>query len=372
LPEHFDLLEFHRHESHRMPSVSSISTHSLLGIEALVVDADASVRQGLTILLSESKMHVTSVTSATDAATQLAKTFFSVALVDIDTPAPGAGIDTIEMIAKMSPTTMIIAMTPRRSFEDAVAAQRAGAIDTVLKQPQQVPYLAARVLAAAGRSVGERLVDSVLNEVKDSQDDFLARFMAAERAVLDASDASRNSSAELKRTTPKASSQQEPLVMLIVDQADTLFDALVRAGNETNNKATAPLAFEHATSGGEALDRISGQLFHYVLIAENVSDLPVTTLVRTIKTQRPDTVVLTFSGPAHNGKLQLVETNTVRTIVSPFDDSSQLFARMDDLSAAWRAKQKERRYHQAFREKHYDFLRKFVELRTKIERALKS
>ena len=31
---------------------------------------------------------------------------------------------------------------------------------------------------------------------------------------------------------------------------------------------------------------------------------------------------------------------------------------------------RERRYTQAFREKHYDFLRRYVELKTKIERAM--
>jgi DNA-binding NtrC family response regulator len=346
-----------------MSLVSADATHSLLGIEALVVDADASVRHGLTVLLSESNMHVTAVSDAVDAAAQLSKTFFSVALVDVDTPEPGGGIETIRAIARLSPTTMIIAMTPRRSFEDTVAAQRAGAIDTVLKQPQQVPYLAARVLAAAGRSVGERLVDSVLNEVKDSQDDFLARFMASERAVLDANDAIRGGS----QATQRAIKPDAALLMLIVDQNESLFHAL-----EHSIKTDNSVAFRHATSGGEALDRISGQLFHYVLIAENINDLPLSTLVRTVKAQQPDAVVLTFTGPAHNGKLQLIETNTVRTIVSPFDDAAQLIARMNDLTVAWRAKQKERRYHQAFREKHYDFLRKFVELRTKIDRALRS
>ena len=34
------------------------------------------------------------------------------------------------------------------------------------------------------------------------------------------------------------------------------------------------------------------------------------------------------------------------------------------------AKAKERRYTQAFRERHYDFLRRYVELKTKIERAM--
>jgi hypothetical protein len=55
--------------------------------------------------------------------------------------------------------------------------------------------------------------------------------------------------------------------------------------------------------------------------------------------------------------------------VKPFTEAPQLIARLDELSEAWRVKTKERRYLQAFREKHYDFLRRFVEIKTKIERA---
>ena len=40
------------------------------------------------------------------------------------------------------------------------------------------------------------------------------------------------------------------------------------------------------------------------------------------------------------------------------------------VMAERRAKARERRYTQAFRERHYDFLRRYVELKTKIERAI--
>ena len=129
-------------------------------------------------------------------------------------------------------------------------------------------------------------------------------------------------------------------------------------------------AFIHATSGGEGLDRISSGLFHYAMVAEDISDLPAKTIARTIRNQHPDTVVLTFLGPAENGKVELVEHAGMRTLVSPFTDAKQLVERLDQLAEAWRVKARERRYTQAFRERHYDFLRRYVELKTKIERAI--
>jgi hypothetical protein len=106
------------------------------------------------------------------------------------------------------------------------------------------------------------------------------------------------------------------------------------------------------------------------MIAEDVSDLPAKTIARTIRNQNPDTVVLTFLGPAENGKVELVELNGTRVLVSPFSETKQLVDRLDDLAEAWRIKARERRYTQAFRERHYDFLRRYVELKTKIDRAI--
>ena len=83
---------------------------------------------------------------------------------------------------------MVIAMTPRRSYDDAVEAVRAGAVDLILKAPESVAYLKERVLDAAGRSVGKREVDSVLDDVRRVHEEFLQRFMEAERRAIDLAD----------------------------------------------------------------------------------------------------------------------------------------------------------------------------------------
>ena len=101
-----------------------------------------------------------------------------------------------------------------------------------------------------------------------------------------------------------------------------------------------------------------------------ISDLPAMMIARTIRNQHPDTVVLLFRGPAENGRVELVEQHGTRSLVAPFTQTKQLVDRLDDLAQAWRAKARERRYAQAFRERHYDFLRRYVELKTKIERAI--
>jgi DNA-binding response OmpR family regulator len=251
---------------------------------------------------------------------------------------------------------MLIAMTPRRSYDDAVAAVRAGAIDLILKAPDQVQYLQDRVREAAGRSVGKREVDSVLNEVRGAQEEFLQRFMEAEKRALDLQD-------RVAGRDPKRVVDVGDLRVLIVDEVDELAETLTSA-------APPGFSFVHATSGGEGLDRASSGSFHYAMVAEDIHDLPTTMVVKSIKTQNPETVVLQFRGPSDNGRVELVETVGTRVIIEPFNDPKQILERLDELAEAFRAKSRERRYLQAFRERHYDFLRRYVELKTKIERAM--
>ncbi|MEO8706409.1 MAG: response regulator [Kofleriaceae bacterium] len=335
---------------------SPIPTAHLVGVEVLVLDGDERVHAGIAQLLSEAQLHVTCVASAEDALALVERQFFSVALIDIDTPEPRAGIATIAMLKQRSPTSMVIAMTPRRSYEDAVDAVRAGAIDLILKSPDSVAYLKDRVLDAATRSVGKREVDSVLDDVRAVHEEFLHRFMEAERRAVDLAD-------KASGRDPARTVMLDDLRVLVVDEVDDFVTAITEA-------APPGYTFIHATSGGEGLDRISNGTFHYAMIAEDVTDLPARTLARTIRNQHPETVVLTFLGPAENGHVELVETNGTRTIVKPFTETKLLVDRLDELAEAWRAKARERRYTQAFREKHYDFLRRYVELKTKVDRAI--
>ncbi len=335
---------------------SQMSNALLVGVEVLVVDADRSVHGGMERLLSEAQLHVTCVDNAADALALVDRQFFSVALVDIDTPDPRGGIATIEQIKHKSPTTMIVGLTPRRSYDDAVDAVRAGAIDLILKAPESVAYLKDRVLDAAGRSVGRREVDTVLNDIRRVHDEFLQRFMDAERRAIDLADKAAG-----RDTKPI---QLDELRVLVIDEVDDFF---------TQMSELAPknaYAFVHATSGGEGLDRISSGTFHYAMIAQDISDLPANTIARTIRNQHPDTVVITFLGPAQNGKVEPDEHIGSRVLVSPFTDAKLLVDRLDDLAEAWRVKARERRYTQAFRERHYDFLRRYVETKTKIDRAM--
>jgi DNA-binding NtrC family response regulator len=328
----------------------------LVGAEILVIDQDERVTRGMTQLLSGAGLHVTCVDHPSRGFELLARQFFSVVVLDLDTPAPNAGLDTIAGFRRVSPTSMLVVLTPRRSYDDAVAAIRAGAVDVILKTPESVQYLKERVLGAAGRSVGKRAVDSMLAEVRDAQSEFLKVFMESERRALDLGD-------KLAGRDPGTASDFEQIRVLVAEGQNIIADAL-------RGQLPAGFVFQNALSGGQALDLIGSSRFHIVMISEDLADLPGSMVMRSVATQNPDAIVIAFTGPTPPGRVEIVETSRRIPVVDDFRDPSQLLERLGEIADAFRAKTRERRYTQAFRERHYDFLRRFVELKAKIDRAL--
>jgi two-component system KDP operon response regulator KdpE len=328
----------------------------LVGAEVLVLDRDPRVQRGVTELLADSSLHVTCASEPEAALALFERQFFSVAIVDLDTPNVGDGLQAIAAIKQRSPTTMVIGLTPRKSFDDAVAAARAGAVDVVLKSPESVAYLHERVLEAAGRSVGKREVNSILAEVRDSHEDFIKRFMEAERRAHDLAE-------RLAGHDPGRDDLAEALHVLVVDPDPALFKAAL---------AGAPPGFvvESVVAGGEALDRLGSGHFHLVLVAEQLPDLPGTMVVRSLKSQMPELITLLYTPPGPFGRVDMVETTVTAPVLREYVKPAQLVDKLPELADALRAKTRERRYTQVFRERHYDFLRRYVEMKIKIDRAL--
>jgi len=327
----------------------------LVGAEVLVIDKDPSVQKGMTQLLASASLHVTCVGSLDEAEEHMKRRFYCVVIVDLDTPRPGDGLDTTARIKELSPTSMVVMLTPRKSFDDAISSLRAGAVDLIWKAPESVKYLKDRVLEAAGRSVGKREVNSILIDVRDTYDEFLKAFMGAERRCVDLED-------QLAGRDVDAALGTEIRVVVI--------DSDPGLANELASSAPSSFHFETLQTGGEALDRCSSGGFNIAMVASSLPDLPSSMVVRSIKTQVPEMMVLHYAPLGTGGKVEIVETTRNISVLDSFDEAAQLVARLDELAEAFRAKARERRYTQSFRERHYDFLRRFVELKMKIDRSL--
>ncbi len=324
----------------------------LLGHEVLVVDADDTVHRGLLQLLAPAGLHLTAIVDPVKAMDLVGTKFFGVVVIDLDTPFHGGGLGLLKQVHERSPQSTVIVLTPRKTFEGAVEAFRAGASDVIWKSPDQVEYLKERVVAAMGAVRARGTRGELLHDVHGLLEECLRTIMMSERRATELEEKAAG-------RDPDRFDADEEVRILCVDSDERLYKAL----------AQQPLKnfhFTYAQSGGEALDRVSNSRFQIALCGPNVPDLPPEMVIRALKSQAPELITISY---VPNGKLQIVESSKVIPIVDKFSSATQLTDRLNELAEAHRVRGRERRYLQTFREKNYEFLRRFAELRQRIEKA---
>ena len=323
----------------------------LVAHEVLVIDADPKVGSGVVQLLAPDGLHVTSMADPQAAVELLGTKFFGCVVLDLDTPGPNEGVDVVRRVHEVSPTSLVIVLCSRKSFDSAVLAFRAGAHDVVVKAPDQVDYLKRRILEGVGDAEKRGQRETLFAQLRESLDDFLKKFMEAERRAQDLED-------KLAGRDASRIDTGGDMRVLIVDADSRLYDALSKPG-------TSPpgFIFVDAQSGGEALDKVTSSSFHLAIVGPMLPDLPGTMVVKALKTQAPELLVMTYEP---RGRVQLIETTRSINIVDEFTQASQLTGRLTELAEAHRVKARERRYLQAFRERHYNLIRRLAELKKKL------
>lgn len=344
------------------PSFSRVSrprTTTGTGTEVLVLERDSSVVTGLERLLGDAGMVVSAFADPTRAAQQIEMRFISVALIDVDTPAPGAGLDFLRLLKEQSPLTSPIMMTARTDFDVVAPLFRAGAIDVVPKAREQVNYLRDRVLAASRdiRQTSQR--DRLIEDVAAVHDDFLRKMMEMSKQILDLED-------RVLGRDPDVSSSVNAIAtvdVLLVDDEPALHAVL-----EAALPAEQGWRLRYAQSGGEGLDAATSRAPTMFVVKEQLPDLPGHMLVRTVKAQSPDTVALLFTPPGEDGagEIKMADASRLHTLVAQFTDPEQLLNQIRDVREAVRKQAKERRYLQAFRKQHFDFLNRYNVIRQRL------
>jgi DNA-binding NtrC family response regulator len=186
-------------------------------------------------------------------------------------------------------------------------------------------------------------------EVQGLLDELLKLLMAAERRATEADERAQG-------LDPARFDDGDDVQILCVDGDERLYKALKQLDLRGYH-------LTYAQSGGEALDRISNQRFQIALVGHAIVDLPPDMVHKALKTQAPETIVLRY---VPNGPLELVEPTRRIVLVEKFQNAAQLTGRLGELSQAFRERARERRYLQAFREKHYDLLRRLAEIKQKL------
>jgi len=329
------------------------------GQEILIVDVDEKVQRGLAQLFNAAGLVPTVVADHSRALALTREKFFAVALVDLDTPGPSDGVTLVHTLRAEAPATTVFVMSPRKSFEAAVEAFRAGAIDVILKQPDQVETLKRRVLEACSDVRGKADETRLLGEVLTVHEEFLRRLMEISRRVVELEE-------RLDGGAQPPDTDGECRILLVEAPEDAwlgeeLSQALASRGG---------YGLTVASSGGEGLDRASGGPYQLALVANALPDLPGSMVVSALKVQSPDTITVLYSRPSPNGhapgKAEVIEGSRAIALVPAFSDARQMVDRIDELRRAYVERARERRYLAAFRQQNYELLRRYAELKQKI------
>lgn len=345
-----------------IPIVDTLSTHDedsgLSGLEVLVVDANEKVLRGLERMLSRMGLMVTPTGDEIRARDHLTNKFFSVALVDADTPLPGGGIELLRFARERSPLTAVVVMCAGESYDIAVEAFRHGAADVIRKRSDDTDYLRDRVKSLAGepRSKADRNV--LLRDVLDSHEDFLRRMREVSKQVVDLED-------KILGREVADESGLATIDVIVVDDDP--------AGPAAIEKVLTPelgWRIRLALSGGEALDLATQGKPQVLILKENLPDLPSSMIVKTIKATAPDVISILYTPPSQEwgtkGEARLVESSRLMELIPSFSTVEELGEALGDIREAMRQKVRERRYLQAFRQQNFEFIQRYQALRQRI------
>jgi DNA-binding NtrC family response regulator len=320
------------------------------GDELLIVDATAGHREGMKKLFEGEGYVCTAVGTSSDARDNVVKKFFPAAVVDVDVERAGAGLDLVRLIRERSPKTAIVVVSVRRTFELAVEAFREGALDVVLKKPEQVDYLKQRVAVAVDRHRLEQGDAGMLADVSSVLDQSFRIMLKMARHVYH--DVSVGAMANFRPRVLFVESDQE----FVQEIAGLIQDKGWEVGAEMN--------------GGAALDKASSQNFDLVVVRENLMDLRGSMVIRSVQTRRAETLGLLYSDPGPEGRMERYAEGRSIDIVRPFESAAQLIAKVDELVGELGTTQLDRRVIQAFRGDNEDFFRRYAELKLNIDRML--
>jgi DNA-binding NtrC family response regulator len=327
-------------------------SEEVVGHEVLIVDGDEKVHKGIVQLCAPLGLHVTGVADPGRALELVRQKFFGVVLIDLDTPEPGAGLALVKQVRELSPATNVLVISPRKTFDAAVSAFREGARDVIMKAPDQVDYLKDRIAAAAGTAARRGGAGTLLADTRDFLEELLKACMESDRRAASVEEKASGRDSRMLQA-------EGEMAILVVDGDDRLFKGMQGA-------KVPGFGFQLATTAGEALDRVTNARFHLALVGQGLPDMPGDVLVRALKAQAPELIVIAY---VPNGKLEIVETTRSITLAESFTQAKQLTDRLEELAEAHRAKARERRYLQAFRERNYELLRRYAELKRRLDKA---
>jgi DNA-binding NtrC family response regulator len=317
------------------------------GEELLIAEPVERDRKALRKLFDTEGYVCTAANDMAHACDVVQRKFFPVALVDLDFEGTNRGLELIQFIHERSAPTRIVLMAARRSYEAAIAALRTGVVDIVNKRPDQVEHLrsAMRLAVDRAQAAGDKQ-GSLVREVSSVLEDALKIMLGLQRK-LHPTDVNSAAGIDMKPA------------ILIVDSDQPFLQ------QTANLLADKPWEVSVELSGGSGLDRATMFGFQIVCVRDEL-DLPGQMVIRSCQAQKSATLALLYS-QVGSGRIDRYQNGQVTHSDTPFRGPEHLVEHMTALVSEMASLREERRYLQLFRSEHGQFLKRFAELKARID-----
>lgn len=320
------------------------------GDELLIVESGEGHRKVLLDLLEGEGYVCSAAANDAEARERIRSKIFPVILVDIDLGGKASGgLDLLRFIRETSPSSAVIGLIHRRSFEAAVEAFRHGCIDLVYKSGDQMNHLKQIISAACTRFRMGGGSPDLLVEVRTALNDSFNTMLELARKVYD-----EVSIAAMVNFRPR---------VLFIESDQAMVQQL---GALVQGKSWD---IEAAISGGDGLDK-AARGFDLVVARDDLPDLRGTMILTNIQTSRPQTLGLLYSGPGENAAITQYKAARVADTFRPFTDPAQLIDQIDVLVGQLGYQQREQSVLRAFTNDHSELFRRFAELKLRIDKAI--
>jgi DNA-binding NtrC family response regulator len=318
------------------------------GSELLIVDGAERDREGMRKYFDAKGYVCTAVGTGDEARRFITQKFFPAALVDLDVDGSDSGILLVHFIREKSPETTVVLTTSRASFEGAVAALRAGVADVVRKTKEDVPHLERVVRRASERYRVASESDDLHREIRGVLDESFKVMLGMSRKVYS--------------HLSLAAAPLKPKILVVDDDQE-----LLRELSQLIQGKDWEIAGE--MNGGAALDRGMSSRLDVIVSRDELPDLRGSMVIRSIQAQAGEVVGLLYSS-ADGGRIDRMEQGQVEGTDRPFTGPKQLVAKIQEVVDELGTRTQERRFIQAFSSDHREFLRRYAELKLKIDRLI--
>lgn len=321
----------------------------MAGEELLIAESDDRDRDGLRKLFEDQGFIVTAPGDLASVQELVQRKFFAAALIDLDFGGTGGGLELARYVEQHSSPTRLVLLTGRRSFEDAVEALRLGVLDIVSKRPDQIQYLLAAVRRASDLAQSGDRRGALMTDLRGLLEDALKIMFNMARSRY-GGDSTSGAGIAIKPAILVIDEDQAFLKQVAGLLADKSWDVSVEL------------------SGGSGLDRASTFSFQIVAVRKELMDLPGELVLKSAQAQQTQMMGLVYStgSPGAPGRAERYENGRAQKKWS-FAGPNDLVRCLDELVAEIASRREERRYMQQFRSEHGAFLKRFADLKARVD-----